>query len=281
MSGQGATTLDMAALDALAPAPMAAFGQALTAKILAGNDSTGSGSGTINWQLADLPVYLADFIPEGETLTLTYTVTVTDSQNAVSEQTVTVTITGTAAAAVVWIDTASVPPSGALWSDKSNWETGTVPTASDDAIVITDQLAGLTPSYPVTINAPAFAKSLTMNDFGGAPTVPPAVPPPPAPPVLINQSTLTIGGAVSLNADSDIENSGTIIVGGLMEVLDASVLNNSGIGVRCRRAATSTIKARFRIPARAPSRFPAARSMFRSVSPIPGMSWSIRRRRWR
>jgi fibronectin-binding autotransporter adhesin len=228
MSGPGATTLDMAALDALAPAPMAAFEQALTAKILAGNDSTGSGTGTINWQLADLPVYLADFIPVGETLTLTYTVTVTDSQKAVSTpQTVTVTITGTAAAAEVWIDTSPVPSSGALWSDVSNWETGRVPTATDDVIIITNQLLGLTPSYPVTINAPAFANSVTMNDFPAI-VVPPAVPSPSSAPVLINLSTLTIGGAFDLNADSDVENSGTISVGGLMEVLDTSVLNNSG-----------------------------------------------------
>jgi fibronectin-binding autotransporter adhesin len=228
MSGPGAATLDMAALQAQDPTPLAAFEQALTAQILAGNDSTGTGAGTVSWQLADLPVYLADFIPVGETLTLTYTVTVTDSQKAVSTpQTVTVTITGTAAAAEVWIDTSPVPPSGALWSDASNWETGRVPTGSDDVIVITNQLIGLTPSYPVTINAPAFANSVTMNDFPAV-VVPPAVPPPPSPPVLINLSTLTIGGAFDLNADSDVENSGTISVGGLMEILDTSVLNNSG-----------------------------------------------------
>ena len=184
MSGPGAATLDMTALDALAPAPMAAFEQALSAVVA--TDSTGTGSGTINWKLADLPEYLADFIPQGETLTLTYTVTVTDSQGAISTQNVTVTITGTDAAAVVWIATTQAGSSGD-WNDPSNWETGTVPTAGDDAIIITDQLQGKTPYYPVTIKAAAdggvaaFANSLTMNDFGTTA------------PELDNYNTLTIG----------------------------------------------------------------------------------------
>ena len=133
-----------------------------------------------------------DFIPKGETLTLTYTVTVTDSQGATSDA----DRHGDdhrhrRARGGLDRDTRPAPPPGGLWSDQSNWETGTVPTASDDAIIITDQLDGLTPSYPVTINAPAFAKSLTMNDFGTSP------------PELINQSTLTIGGAVTLERRFD------------------------------------------------------------------------------
>jgi hypothetical protein len=198
------------------PGPLAAFEAALSASIA--SDSTGSGSGTISWKVADLPVFLADFIPKGETLTLTYTVTVTDSQNATATQNIIVTITGTAAPAVVWVATTtpgSLP--GGLWSDAANWETGTVPTLNDDVIIITDQLHGLTPSFPVTINAPAFAKSVTMNDFGTSA------------PELINHSTLTISGVLSLAADSIIDNSGTISVGDLMEVLNASVLKNSGI----------------------------------------------------
>jgi fibronectin-binding autotransporter adhesin len=195
------------------PGPLATFQTALAASLA--TDSTGTGNGAIHWSLADLPVFLADFIPAGEILTLTYTVTVTDSQNTSSSQTITVTITGTDAPAVVWIATTTQgSPPGGLWSDASNWETGTVPIASDDVIIITDQLHGLTPSFPVTINAPAFASSLTMNDFGATA------------PQLINHSTLTISGVLSLNADSVVDNSGTISVGGLMEVLDHSVLHN-------------------------------------------------------
>ena len=120
--------------------------------------------------------------------------------------------------AVVWVATTtpgSLP--GGLWSDAANWETGTVPTLNDDVIIITDQLHGLTASFPVTINAPAFAKSVTMNDFGTSA------------PELINHSTLTISGVLSLAADSIIDNSGTISVGDLMEVLNTSVLQNSAI----------------------------------------------------
>ncbi len=211
-------TLDETALDTLAPTPMAAFETALSALIASGSDSTGTGSGTINWKLADLPVWVADFINPGETLTLTYTVTVKDSQNTISTQTVTVTIDGTASAAVVWIDTKPAPPGGALWSDPQNWETGTVPTATDDAIIITDQLQGLVPTYPVTVNDPAVAKTVTMNDFGHTA------------PELDNNSTLTIGDKFDLINDAIVKNSNgaTITVGGKMEVADSSQLANSG-----------------------------------------------------
>jgi VCBS repeat-containing protein len=220
---EGSTVVDgpLADFEKAFPGPAAAFEAALTAKIAA--DSTGTGSGTVSWQLADLPVYLADFIPAGKTLTLTYTVTVTDSQNTTSTQTVTVTITGNNEPAVVWIHTEGDGSSDAVWSTATNWETGTVPTVNDDVIVITDQLHGLTPAYPVTINAPAFAKSLSMNDFDtdsakesrNVPTV-------------INKSTLAITDALKLQADSTIVNSGTITVGGAAEILDESTLQNSG-----------------------------------------------------
>jgi VCBS repeat-containing protein len=199
------------------PGPLAAFANAMSVAI--DTDSTGIGNGVVDWSLAELPVYLADFIPKGEVLTLTYAVTVKDSQGATSTQTINVTIKGTDSPALVWIATAQAgSPPGGFWKDAANWETGTVPTINDDVIVITDQLHGLTPSYPVTIDEAAFAKSVTMNDFGGPP------------PKLINQSTLTIAGALNLGADSILTNSntGTITVGGKAEILDTSVLANSG-----------------------------------------------------
>jgi fibronectin-binding autotransporter adhesin len=194
------------------------FKNALTASIAA--DSTGTGDGTIHWQFADLPAYVADFIPKGETLTLTYTVTVTDSQGTKSHQTVTVSITGTDNPAVVWIATkAPGSVSGGFWSDKQNWETGTVPTATDDVIIITNQLIGLTPSFPVTIDVDALAKSVTMNDFDHTP------------PVLIVESShsLTVGtGGLNLYADSFVQNCGTITVAGKAEIFDHSKILNSG-----------------------------------------------------
>lgn len=201
------------------PAPLALFQSAMSVAIANGSDSTDTGTGTITWSLADLPVYLADFIPKGEVLTLVYTVTVADEHGATSQQTITVTITGTDAPAVVWIATnEDGAPAGGFWKDAANWETGTVPTITDDVIVITDQLHGLTPSYPVTIDAAAYAKSITMNDFGGPP------------PEVINKSALTIAGALNMSADSIFTNTatGTMSVGGKAEILDTAVLTNAG-----------------------------------------------------
>jgi fibronectin-binding autotransporter adhesin len=214
------TELTSAVLDGgeVPPGPLALFEKALTASIE--TDSTGTGEGTVHWQLAELPVYLADFVPKGETLTLVYTVTVTDSQGETSSQTITVEITGTDTPAVVWIATASPgEASGGFWSNGSNWETGTVPTAQDDVIIITDQLIGLTPSFPVTIDIDALAKSVTMNDFGESP---PEL-------IVLSSGSLTIGtGGLNLSADSVLRNSGTITVAGKAEILDHSVVVNSG-----------------------------------------------------
>ncbi|WP_316201510.1 MULTISPECIES: VCBS domain-containing protein [unclassified Bradyrhizobium] len=205
------------------PAPFALFEQALTASLA--SDSTGSGTGKINWSFANLPVYVADFIPAGKTLTLTYTLTVTDSQGATSTQTVTVTITGTDDPAVVWIATTQPGESSGgqvhLWSDGANWATGLAPTADDDVIIITDQLHGLTPAFPVTIDddAYAYAKSVTLNDFGGG-----------AVPKLDNNGTLTISGALTAKADSLIYNfsGATITVGGSVQILEQSEFHNAG-----------------------------------------------------
>ena len=199
------------------PGPLALFEQAFSASLA--SDSRGTGTGAVTWKLGDLPVYVADFIPAGQTLTLTYTVTVTESQGATSQQTVTVTITGTDEPAVVWIATAGDESSGTVWHIGANWETGLAPTADDDVIIITDQLHGLTPVFPVTIDQAAVAKTVTMNDFGGG-----------APPELHNFSTLTIGGALTVQADARVYNfeSATISVGGNAEFLDQSILGNSG-----------------------------------------------------
>nr|WP_143039703.1 MULTISPECIES: VCBS domain-containing protein [Bradyrhizobium] len=207
--------LSGAEISTLAPAPLNFFKTALTASIAAGHDSTQKNTGTIDWNLADLRAYLADFVPAGDTLTLVYTVTVTDSQGATSTQDITVTITGNNTPAVVWVATTASGSTGD-WNDAANWETGTRPTGTDDAIIITNQLQKLTPNYPVTINAAAFAKTVTMNDFGTTP------------PELDNNSTLQIGGAFDLFADSIVKNAGAISVGGAIEVQGTSQLTNSG-----------------------------------------------------
>jgi fibronectin-binding autotransporter adhesin len=215
--------LNLATFQQQFPLPFQIFENALSASV--GTDSTGTGTGTINWTFAELPAFVADFIPSGETLTLLYTVEVKDSQGAISTQTITVTVTGNDTPAVVWKDTAAAPPSGALWSDGSNWSSGNAPTINDDTIIITNQLQPNFPTYPVVIDSTASAKTLAMNDVTGKA------------PELDNNSTLTIAGGLNLNVDATLKNFGNITVGtlaaslgisGLAEILNHSVLDNSG-----------------------------------------------------
>ena len=163
----------------------------------------------------------------------------TDSQGATSTQTVTVDITGTDdPGRGLDLHHGDGSPDG-LWSTAQNWETGTVPTATDDVIIITDQLIGLTPVYPVTIdkNTAAVANSLTMDDYSDVK------------PRLYNFGSLTIGGQLMLLADSVLKNfknvsvggeadfdgtsrlvnRGTFTIGGLAKFDDKSSLQNSGM----------------------------------------------------
>ena len=211
----------------VAPAPLAAFEQALTALINKGDDSIGTGKGIIDWTFATPKAFNADIVPKGDTLTLTYDVTVTDSSgadNATSKlQTVTVTITGTDHPAVVWIATTTDGgTSGGFWSNPNNWETGIVPIASDDVIVVTNQLLGETPSFPATIDSEtnAVGHSLTMNDFNVGVEG--------AQPKLINQGSLAIGdGGISLNDDAVIDNQGSMSVTGAFEFHDHDAFSPS------------------------------------------------------
>jgi fibronectin-binding autotransporter adhesin len=237
----GLTSWKMSDGSEVPPGPLDAFKAALTASIVEPqDDSTGTGTGAISWQFADLPAYDADFIPIGQTLTLTYTVTLTDSQGATDTKTVEVTITGTDQAAEVWIHTVGDGSPDGLWSTAQNWETRLVPKATDDVIIITDQLHGLTPSFPVTIDAStqAVANSVTMNDFDVA------VPEHQKPELDIQSGgSLTIGGAsqtedplptdgtLTLSADSILHNFGTISVGTKAELLDQGTVLNTSVVV--------------------------------------------------
>jgi hypothetical protein len=194
------------------PGPLAAFEAALTASVA--TDSTGTGSGIINWQLASLPDFLADFLPKDQSITLTYTIAVTDSQGATTTQEVTVTVTHTDPPDVAWIH-----PTGGLWSTGSNWETGTAPTASDDVVIPDEQVIGGTGSYAVTVDAAAAANSVTLNaenTKGGQ--------------LIVDKNvTLAIGQALALFNDGVLNNSGTVTVGGQIELLNESSLQNSGL----------------------------------------------------
>ena len=205
------------------PALLALFEQSLTASLA--SDSTGSGTGKINWSLGSLPAAAADLVPAGRSLTLTYTVSVTDSHGAIATQTITVTIAGTGDPSLVWIATTqgqSGESSGAqvlLWSDGANWRGGVAPTASDDVRIVTDQTHGLTPAFPVTIDRAAFAKTVSLDDLGGG-----------AVPELDNASSLTIGGTLTAKSDARIFNyaQATINVGGAVQLLDHAELHNAG-----------------------------------------------------
>jgi fibronectin-binding autotransporter adhesin len=203
---------------------------ALTANIASGNDSTGSGTGTITWTLADLQVYLADLVPSGETLVLTYAVTVTDSQGATSVQDIVVTIGGDQPSAVVWIDTNPIPPGGALWNVASNWEGDRVPGVGDDVIIGgTNQVLPGTPVFPVTVNDAEKANSLTIDYFTNLGSSIPELD-------IESTGSLTIAGALNMGTSTDsgspltaeaiIKNYGYLSVGGIAEILKYSVLEN-------------------------------------------------------
>jgi Laminin G domain len=218
--------LNLQQLEQLAPTPMAAFEQALQVDVQ--TDSTGTGNGTLHWQLTDLPVYLADFIPAGQTLTLTYTITVMDSQGATDTKTVEVTITGANNPAEVWIHT-TTDGNDKLWTTATNWEKGTVPVATDDVIIITDQLAPNTPAYPVQIDGKtsAVANSVTMNDFLTYLNDRPELD-------VAKGGSLTIGvgganpGGLTLSADSILSNAGTITLGNGGVFQDQASVTNTG-----------------------------------------------------
>src|SRR5581483_8862273 len=230
------TTLDKAGLEALAPLPMSFFEQALDVSV--STDSTGTGDGEISWQLENLPVFLADFIPVGKTLKLYYTIEVTDENGATDTKVVEVDITGTNAAATVWVHTTDDGHDG-NWTTGANWGTGKAPTAVDDVIIVTDQLHPHTPAYPATITTGtnAAAHSVLMNDFvvDKSQPVPQTIPPELK---LETGSSLTIGTSLVMSADSILTNAGTVNIGTQLELKDdatnpvtpvnESVVNNSG-----------------------------------------------------
>ena len=230
------TTLDKAGLEALAPGPMSVFEQALDVNV--STDSTGTGNGEISWQLENLPVFLADFIPVGETLKLYYTIEVTDENGATDTKVVEVDITGTNAAATVWVHTTDDGHDG-NWTTGANWGTGKAPTSVDDVIIVTDQLHPHTPAYPATITTGtnAAAHSVVMNDFvvDNTQPVPQTIPPELK---LETGSSLTIGTTLVMSADSILTNAGTVNIGTQLELKDdatnpvtpvnESVINNSG-----------------------------------------------------
>jgi hypothetical protein len=169
--------------------------------------------GTVTWtySIADSAF---SFLPTRDTLTLTYMVEV-DTNYPPSNLTVftPLTITITISNRVTWIH-----PTGGFWSVGSNWDdAGQLPTASDDVIIPAQHIPGGTGFYPVTIAAPALAHTVTLdaaNTTGAE---------------IINESSFTVGGAVTLFNDAVLNNQGAASFGRLELFNQSSVLNSGAI----------------------------------------------------
>jgi VCBS repeat-containing protein len=103
---QVSVALDSAVWSANPSVPTDTLADLQTALATALHDSTGTGSGSIDWTFS-VPDKDLDFLSNGETLTATYDVTVSDAFTS-STQVVTITATGAADAPVVNPDTVAV-----------------------------------------------------------------------------------------------------------------------------------------------------------------------------
>ena len=191
----------------LTPQQIAAVAAELVVTPNPGNNNNGSATWT--YSVADSAF---SFLTAGETLKLNYNALVDNNYLPNDQVTVTpFTITINAPSIVEWIH-----PTGDLWSVGSNWSSGAVPTAADDASIAAEHIPGGTGLYNVAIETPAAARNLTLNannTTGGQ---------------VINHSSLTIGEALTIFNDGVLNNSGAVSVGGQIELLNQSSLLNYG-----------------------------------------------------
>src|SRR4029079_15638211 len=153
-----------------------------------------------------------DFLGAGRTLVLTYQARIdTDLAGNNTTAFTTFTITMSSPHAVECI----VPGDG-LWSIGSNWKTGLVPTALDDAIIPALDAVSGAGHYAVTITEAAFANSVTLDAFGTSGAE------------LINHSALTVGDDLTLLNDSLLSNFGTVSAAFLL-LHDHSSVQNFGL----------------------------------------------------
>ncbi len=103
-----------------------------------------------------------------------------------------------------------------MWSVGSNWKTGLVPTALDDAIIPALDIVSSTGHYAVTIVEAAFANSVTLDAFNTSGAE------------LINHSVLTVGDDLTLLNDSSLNNFGSVSAAFLL-LLDHSSIQNFGL----------------------------------------------------
>ncbi|MHC5112270.1 MAG: hypothetical protein ACYTHJ_20630, partial [Planctomycetota bacterium] len=101
-----------------------------------------------------------------------------------------------------------------LWSTAANWDTDTVPLATDEVHII---MAG---AYTVTLNVDTTVAGLTLGSPSGTQTL------------FIDNRMLTINGNILVESggklqveNSTIDGSGTLTNNGLMILTDAAILN--------------------------------------------------------
>ncbi|MDA2925287.1 hypothetical protein MYX65_11685, partial [Acidobacteria bacterium AH-259-L09] len=103
---------------------------------------------------------------------------------------------GTQAANVSW----KAPVSG-NWNEPTNWNTGTVPGASDNVFITVDG------TYTVTLNVNATVASLTVGASTGAQTL------------SIGGTTLTLSGASNINSNGILTLGGSLAGSGDLNVM--------------------------------------------------------------
>ncbi|MBW8855777.1 MAG: hypothetical protein JF604_15985, partial [Bradyrhizobium sp.] len=170
--------------------------------------NTNSGSAIWTYSVADRAL---DFLGAGRTLELTYQAQIDTNFVGINTTASTpFTITISSPHAVEWIF-----PGDGLWSVGSNWKTGLVPTALDDAIIPALDAVSGTGHYVVTIAEAAFANSVTLDAFNTSGAE------------LINHSALTVGDDLTLLNDSLLSNFGTVSAAFLLLHDHSSVQNFS------------------------------------------------------
>lgn len=145
---------------------LADLGNALATTL---NDSTGTGSGSVNWTFS-IPDSDLDFLSAGETLTTVYDVKVSDGSGASATQTVTITAVGANDPVTI----TSGPESGAVAEQPDVTGSPTPDTSAPGTLSFTD--ADLDDTHTVTVNLdsavwsvnPFFVPGQTLADLQSA-----------------------------------------------------------------------------------------------------------------
>jgi VCBS repeat-containing protein len=124
------------------------------------NDSTGTGSGSVNWTFS-IPDSDLDFLAQGETLTTVYDVTVADGSSSAT-QTVTITAVGSNDPVTI----TSGPDSGAVAEQPSVTGSSTPDTSAPGTLSFTDADLSDTHAVAVTLDSAVWS----VNPFGGVPS---------------------------------------------------------------------------------------------------------------